>query len=511
MAGAIAKARLSGEVAPVISCAGIPHAAVSKTRFRVARLLQEYPLILQLLALYVFFLPLVSVQIPSIVAGFSINPARLFSSVCIGAAFASKCLVPQQRWLRDSNGQSNRVLLAWMGYLVASIVAYYILLPFGVSARFGELDSFFRSWRGRPIAQFLSLLTYGVLPYFIIRRYAVRLAHRRLVASALVAALVLLVIYGYLQQLSFHVGLPVSGRLLYEGAGVAQRIPAYNVGSFLMLRFYSLGGEPRDYGTFAVGALLFYLSTARVSAVGRRGFFLWAIIASILMTASTSTFLAIGLLGGIVLLDAMRQGFVRFATVAKLGSILLTVTALGLTSAGEVLTSRTVQYAQALNAMGEHTEEVAFLLRAQSSDLGIIFYIRNLPDLPLQYLIFGHGFGNYTSGMSDILLRYFAYDVIRDGDLEESRSFLIKMFVETGLMGTGLLIALFLRTLRNSTALIRVAPDHAARGREIALRYAYIAFFVAGMIQTSFYHFIIMALIDARRTILLQSGSYTSS
>jgi hypothetical protein len=456
--------------------------------------------VLQLLLVFVFFLPLISVQIPSIIAGFSINPARLAITCCIGAAIAAKCLYPYGPSRESGAKPYNTALLLWVGFLVLSVLFYYILLPFGVGVRFGEMESFFRSWRGRPIAQLISLVTYGIAPYLLIRHYATEPRRRRAIEGALVAAILLLVAYGYFQQVSYHLGLPVTGRLLYEGAGVEQRLAAYSVGPIDMLRFYSLGGEPRDYGTFAIGAMLFYTAWGTGHRHRRTKLVVAALALSILLTLSTSAIIVLGLFAVVAVVDATRKGFVRVGTVARLTTALVVVAGLlVLTSAGSLLGARPLAYLEAVRTLGTHSRDYAFLLSAQSTDLGVAFYVLDLPDLPVPRFLFGFGFGNYGSGMSDILFRYFDIDVMRESTLEESRAFVIKMLVETGVVGVALLFGLFIRTLRSSDRLIAGAPDRPSRARQIALRYAYIAFFVAGMIQTSFYHFIVMGLIDAQR------------
>jgi hypothetical protein len=177
-------------------------------------------------------------------------------------------------------------------------------------------------------------------------------------------------------------------------------------------------------------------------------------------------------------------------------AVLLVAGVFVLTDSGRLVLARPLAYAEAIRTLGSHREEYAQLLRAQYGDLGALFYLTDLPNLPVHRVLFGFGFGNFTSGMSEIVRGVFDYDMAREGTLEDARAFAIKLLVETGLIGIIAFIALYYRTLRVSRRLIDAAVTKQERRRRIALRYAYMAFFVAAMIHTSFYHFVVMGLID---------------
>jgi hypothetical protein len=476
----------------------MPSASTAPSTFtlRLAALQREYPLTFQLLALYVFFLPLLSVQIPSFVAGFSINPARLFITGAIATALATICVSGGGTSEFGRERLTNSVLRVWVTYLLLSVAYYYILLAFGSGLRFGALESFFRSWRGKPVGQLIAFLTYGIVPYLLVRRYATSANHRKIIVSALGAAILLLLWYGYMQQIAFRFGLPVTGRLLYEGAE-GTRIAGYSVAGIHMLRFYSIGGEPRDYGAFAVGALLFYLAWRRTQHARPGRLVTLALGGSILLAMSTSALLVLAVFIVLAVIDAVRQRFVSIAAVARITGIVLLVSGVLIaTNAERLFGERTRQYVTAAATLGTDNRDYVRLLQTQAPDLGGIFYVLELPERPIHRSLLGFGFGNYGSGMGDILLRYFDYDILREGSLEDSRSFLLKTLVETGIVGVILLGMVFARTLRNSARLIASSSDRNDHIRHVAMRYAYVAFFVAAMIQISFYHFIVMGLID---------------
>jgi hypothetical protein len=465
---------------------------------RFAALQQKYPIVLQLLVLYVFFLPLQSVQISGVVAGISINPARFLITGAIGLVVALACL-EAGRTTRDELAAPNVALRVWVTYLLLSGVYYYVALGFDVGVRFGDTGSFFRSWRGRPLGQVISLLTYGLAPYLLIRQFATVSDYRRLLTGALAAAIVVLVWYGYAQQAAWHVGLPVTGRLLYEGSE-GMRLPTEVIRGLHLLRFYSLGGEPRDYGTFGVGALFFFIYWRKTRGRGP-GLTAWALAVSVLLTLSASTAVVLMLFAVLAFIDASVQGFIRTRTVGRVVALGVLVAVVVLfTNVEAILGERLVLYWRAIQTLGENVEEYAIVLGSQGPDLGVIFYVIDLPSQPLHHILFGHGFGNYSSGMGDILARYFNFDV--QSALEESRSYAIKMLVETGIVGVAFMVALFVRTLRSSRYLIDAADSPEQRNAQVMLRYAYLGFVVAGMIQTSFYHFILMGLIEAQCAVL---------
>lgn len=469
---------------------------------------------MQVLVAYVFLLPLVSVQVPSIIAGFSINLARGASFGLIGLSIFTACLQPGRDAFTRGLRTIHPAMLIWTLFLGVMLSWYYIQVGFGYGLRFADADSFFRSWKGRPLGLFLSTVTYAVVPYVLIRSYAANPAYRRLLEGAFAAVIVLLVWYGYFQQMSFYLGLPTTGRLLFEGSGVEMRLPTFGVNGISLLRFYSLGGEPRDYGTFALGAFLFFLywrrdrgPRTRVTAA--------AIAVSIILTMSTSTFIAVLLFTVVAVVDAVVQGFISMKSVARAGFYLLIAVSIVLgTTVDDILGARTLEYVRAIISLLGQTNEYAYLLRAQANDLVALFYVAELPRQGILHAAFGHGLGNFASGASQPLLQYFRLDIAAEGLLEDSRSFLLKTLVEGGLVGVAILSGLFVTTLRKSQQLM--ARTTATEWRqELFLRYSYIAFFVAAMIHTSFYHFILMAIIHARAaseptvSVAVRSGKFT--
>jgi hypothetical protein len=469
------------------------------------------PLLLHLLVLFVFFLPLKSVEVPSIVAGFSINPARLFITLALGVALieGARGLGPVDRW-RISIGSENPYVWLLLAYFFASVLYYYASLSFGNVVLFGSADTFFRSWKGRPVAQYVSLLTYAVGPYYLVRRFAQDRSYRLLIERALAASIVLLIVYGFFQQVSFYSGLPVTGRILYEGSGVDMRVPAYTVQGFTLLRFYSLGGEPREFGAFLVGGVLFlaYWYHGRRSLLSR-GMLVAAGLA-LALTLSTSAFLAAALTAAALTVDAVWQRRVTTRVVAGSLAVALIIAAAAVYGNAAMLAARTTAYLTAFSAtFGSSAGQTSELLAAQSADLGGIYYILSLPQRALHVTVFGFGFGNYTTGMVDILTNHFGQDLRWEDLLEDTRSYGLKLLVEVGIAGLVLYFLMFGRTLIQARELAAAARRSGVSSARLHLvRSSYIAFFIAGLVQISFYHFVIMGLIAARYAALKDQEAF---
>ena len=215
--------------------------------------MKKHSLLFTLLILFLFFLPFRSVEIYSGLAPFSINFSRLFICLAILVLFANICI--DQKYVNKifNTHNSNPYIPLLLIYLVFSLLYYYVSLSFGKTVLFANEDFFFRSWRGRPIGQFVSLLTYGIIPYYLVGKYAEDDSKRKTIERTIVLCTLILVYYGYIQLISYFLGLPVTGTDFIEGVGAQ-----YGVGGIGMIRFYSLAGEPRDFGGFIIVAVLFY-------------------------------------------------------------------------------------------------------------------------------------------------------------------------------------------------------------------------------------------------------------
>lgn len=453
----------------------------------------------RLLLLFIFLLPLRSVEVPSIVAGFSINPARLASVFLALVLLADLCINPQRWRTADWKKPEHPYLRLLVAFFLISLPVYYTEVALGTVMKFGDTDTFFRSWRGRPAGQLISFTTYALVPYLIVRRYAADPALRLRIERALVASILLLLGYGIFQQVSYYGGLPVTGRLLYEGPGEEIRIPTFSAAGLNVLRFYSLAGEPRDYGTFMVGAIPFLSYYFH-----RRGWrpptlLMWTLCISLLVTASTSAFLAAALALATIGADAL---FHRRARITRRMSVALVAALVLAGAAGAVIrvfwTRSAVYWSELVILMQVRGGNAAHEMVAQSVDLGGLFYALNLPHLGLYRIIFGYGYGNYLTGMAGILLDRFGWDISGE-EFSDTRSYLVKVLVENGLLGLFLLAALFLFVLGVSSRQIRYwqTRDRAAARQLTLLRYAYIGFFVANLVHISYVHFLVMGLILA--------------
>lgn len=453
------------------------------------------PVVLWIVAAFVFFLPLRTVEIPSIVAGLSVNPARFI--IAAGVLLLAGHFAVYGAWREGSvaeQGDAGVGLLAV--YFALSTCAYYVFLLAGETAQFATGDSFFRSYRGRPLAQMVSFFTYAVFPFFLIRKYASDPDHRRFIVKALAASVILLIVYGYMQQLSYYAGLPVTGRQLYEPGGA--RIPTFSAGGVIILRFYSLGGEPRDLGTFILGGVAFLLYALSPRRMATKALVALG-VAAVLLAASTSALLAAVLMIVVITMDSIIRGGIRPRHLIFAGIAVVAFVAFVSSDLGAILFSRTILYWTVFTASpGEIAASARdqFVQGAQAVDVGGLFYIMELPSRPLHNILFGYGFGNYGGGMAELLRTRFALDISADPYLSDTRSFALKLLVETGIVGLAGYFAVFVAGLRRQAQLERAASGDEAKQLR-ALRHAYIGFFVAALVQTGFYHFILLGLLMA--------------
>ena len=133
--------------------------------------MKKYPLLFILLLLFLFFLPFRSIEIPSILVGFSINFSRLFIVLVTLVLFMNICIDESYFNKIFNTYNSNPYIPLLLIYFLFSTLYYYFNLSLDKTVLFGSGDFFFRSWKGRPIGQFLSLLSYAIIPYYLIKKY----------------------------------------------------------------------------------------------------------------------------------------------------------------------------------------------------------------------------------------------------------------------------------------------------------------------------------------------------
>ncbi len=461
--------------------------------------MEKYSFLLILLILFLFFLPFRSIEIPGILIGFSINFSRLFIVLATLFLFLDIC-IDHSCFNRIFNTYStNPYVMLLLIYFLFSTLYYYFSLSLDKTVMFGSGDFFFRSWRGRPIGQFLAFLTYGVIPYYLIKYYAEDNPRRKVIEKTIIVSIILLLYYGYLQQVSYYLGLPVSGRILGEG-----RVPAYSYQGISILRFYSLAGEPRDFGGFIIGAIFFYwyYCYGRITLFTKINIFLMFI--AFLLTAAASAHIiflisAIGIIADMIFLNrsVIRMVFVKYI----LGFLFLIIILFVFSNIGPTLMSRTIGYYEEFaHSFWDKPDNVAAILTSQSVDLVIIPYLANIDNVGFLNILFGAGYGNFLTPVSDMLRNDFNFDIVSDPKFTDTRSFIIKLFVECGIIGSGIFLLMLFYTLKLNKKLIRLYKNtnRDEYYKTLILRYTFIVFCVSGAIQTSFYYFIIMGIIISK-------------
>lgn len=464
----------------------------------------KYSLLFKLIVLFVFFLPLKFFELPSVAFGFGINISRicivlttiiLLMNVALDVKYLSKFRIGKY---------SNPYIPFLLVYFLFSISYYYINVSLGTTILFGSEDFFTRNWMGRPIVQFISFFTYGIIPFYLIKRYAMDRMARKVIERTIVFCTLLLVYYGFLQQAFFYLGLPIAGMNAYIGrtAGLA-------VGDLSFMRFYSLGGEPREFGGFIIGALFFYVYYRYGKATRFFKFNVGLMIAAFLLTFSTSAFLIAAVSLIVIVLDTLfyRKGRIKFRYLVL--SVLIFVLLMQ-TPFFSIVGDRTVRYYEIISSRLEGETGQGYLLSAQSLNFVIVPYLKQTVQESPLHLLIGHGYGNFLTPTAGILKEHFDYDIVKDAHFSDTSSFLVKILVEGGIIGALIYLRIFIHTLwLNNKLLFFYKKNNNRHGyyKTLMLRFAFIVFFISSAIQISFYYFIVMALIIARLNSVVKAES----
>ncbi|MDO8425557.1 MAG: hypothetical protein Q7T01_03535, partial [bacterium] len=312
---------------------------------------------------------------------------------------------------------------------------------------------------------------------------------------ALTAALLIIVYFGIVQTAWYIAfGVPLIGRVLWErpldlGFVTIAGIPFY--------RLHSLAGEPRDLGAFLVGAIPFYLYIR--TAAQRWTVFLnaAAMVAIFFLTMSTTAYLVGAVTIGIIILDTLvrKRRPIRPRHIAYGCATIAVVSALIYGQVAQLLMVRTFAMVGAIQAQIA-LREIQPIAAEQATNVVALYYLRSLVEMPLHIVFFGGGYSNFITPTAGLMQRYFGRSFAA-GDIPTADAFAVKLLIEGGLVGIGLYVVLFITMLRCNGRLLahfRVIGDREGYRRAVFLRYAYIGFFVAGSLQTSYFVFIVMGL-----------------
>lgn len=453
----------------------------------------RYPLLFKVLLIILFFLPLESVAMPARWFGIWLGVSSVASLVLLLLIFVDTCLDPSRfSKFFYARPYHNRFIFVFLGYILFSILYYYSFVFMNYNTFFGDRLSFFNSWRGRPFGQFIALFVYGIIPFYGVQYYARQASLRSVMERTFVATTLLLVYYGIFLQVSYLFGGPLTSSNIFDRGKV------YSLHSYL-LRFYSLGGEPRDFGTFIIGAMLLYVSV-RYGAMTK-----WSMLNVLLMvgafflSSSTSGYLSASITLFIIFADAIFRGRIKIRW-KHIKYSLLAVVMIGLivsrwTYFRVIAAHSTINVQNIITGL---SDSKAVVTRLSPTDMILVLYLQEIPRHGLGRLMLGYGYGNFLTPVIPILKDYFGRDVTRETGHLDTNIYIQRLIIELGLLGFIIYIALFLYTLKLNNRLLafaRLERNRIQYGQFFFLRLSYIAFFVSASIQSSHYHFIIMGLI----------------
>lgn len=459
----------------------------------------HYPLLLKLLLVFVFFLPLRSVQIPVHMVGFEINPARIASALFTLALLINIGLdVRFARAFTRSGGYRNKYVTYLLFYFLISILYYYMLVVSGKTVLFAAGETFFlRNWQGRPFAQLLSVVTYGMIPFFLVQYYAQSDRMRKNIERALNGATLVLIWFALVQLISYAIfRSPIVGRFFFDASYID--LGYFEIFGIPFYRVNSLGAEPRDFGTFLLGAMPFYLYT-RYGQMNK-----FVVINVLLMSlafflaTSTSAFFALGIFLALIFADAIyrRRAHIRLKYFKYGFAVAFIIFVAFYSQFIGKISERTVFHYEGL-AVQLKTSEIQPIVQEHGVDLAVLFYILDIHNVPLEHIMFGYGYSNFVTPIANILKQRFNQTLERTGVLNPNL-YLAKLFLEGGIIGIVIYLMVFIYTLKLNSKLLRffrAQKDLLGYNKALLLRFAFIGFFVAGAIQLSYYYFIPMGLI----------------
>ncbi|MBF0343515.1 MAG: hypothetical protein HQL06_04705 [Nitrospirae bacterium] len=300
-----------------------------------------------------------------------------------------------------------------------------------------------------------------------------------------------LVIYGYIQQICALLGIPITGRDIFEN------VPAlYTVNGITFSRFYSLGGEPRQYGSFIIGSIFFYMYYYYNNTNLYIKIIILLMFISLLLTLSVSCVVITLLSSVVILLDSIY--YKRMELFIKLSFyVIIVLCALYIAGLFEYITHRYYTYFGPFNLLMT-TGEVHPNIHAQANNIALMKYILNIFDLNPIHSFIGYGYSNYSTGVFEILKTYFDTNLYTLGKIDTPSAYLFVILVENGLIGIIILLLMFLYTLKLSNRLLiyyKKTSNVVEIHRMILLRYAFITFFMSFLIESNFHFSIVMGLI----------------
>lgn len=455
----------------------------------------RYPLLFKVLLIILFFLPLESLAMPARWFGIWLGVSSVASIVLVLLILVNMCLDPNRfPKFFYARPYFNRFVSVFFGYVLFSILYYYSFVFMNYNTPFGDHLSFFNSWRGRPLGQFIALFVYGLIPFYAVQYYARQASLRSVMQRILVATTLLLIYYGILLQISYLFGGPLTSSNIFDRGKV------FSLNAYL-LRFYSLGGEPRDFGTFIIGAMLLYVSVRYGAMTKWSRMNLFFMVGAFFLSSSTSGYLSASIILFIIFVDAIftRRIKIRWRYIKY---SLLTVVVIGLIVSQwtyvQVIASHSIRGFQRIISNAGKSVDVRTAAGLQATDMILVSYLQEIPHHGIGRLILGYGYGNFLTPVIPILKNYFSRDVARESGHLDTNIYMQRLIIELGFLGFMIYVALFVYTLKLNSRLLawaRLEHNRIQYGKFLFLRFSYIAFFVSGSIQSSHYHFIIMGLI----------------
>lgn len=452
---------------------------------------QKTPLTAQLILLYIFFYPMHYFAIRD-TFGFSIGIQRLLFALIM--TFFVLSIMAKRKFTVSIYPVRRVHLSTFLVYCLFSIVQVYCILGFTgglqgyAAAGNSAYTSIFRSQFVWPIVQFISLLVSAVVPCIFIAGLPPGIYLKA--ARILNYSMLVLVFYGFIQFFIYQVSGIRINRMLLHATGT----PNINFAGIDVLRIYSLVGEPKMYGTYLIGTILFYIPFAIRSI--KYKFVVVSILFSLLMSFSTSAYLGLVIIVlGFAVLDIKRAAVFLLFFIFIIAGIYQTQTG------KKVLNERVVNRIESLliisNLMDEgDSEDVSYNVAGRNTDGTLFIYLVNLPrNIP--QALFGVGYGNIAFGINKYMKALFDFKAIEHIG---TRLLGFQILVENGLIGVLFFILILRGGLQYSNQLYSMVSKKFGKQSYHAklisgLKYGFLGHFLSALIEVHYTAFIFLGLI----------------
>jgi hypothetical protein len=447
-------------------------------------------ILVKFILLYIFFSPMAYFALRD-TFGVSIGISRLLLlfivSIFFLIAINSKKLIFSIYPIKSTN------ISYYILYSICSISVAYIVLFFtgGIEgyavATTSRYSSIFRSQYVWPITQFISFLVTAVIPCAIISNMPTKSYFKAI--KSMEYSIKFLVMYGVIQFVTYQLFNIVLNRMLLHVEG----IPTEIISGISFLRVYSFAGEPKMYGTFLIGSILFYLPFIN-NNISKLIVFSSMII-SLIFTFSTSAYLGV-IISGLSLILILNNKKKIYIFVLIVFILAVYVIPLFQEIFEERLFNRIKSILIISGLLERGTDFNASYVSGRELDGTIFIYLMDLPNNIFQSF-FGVGYGNLAFGVIEYMRNIFNFSF---NEHIGTRLLGFQILVESGIVGLYFYINIAWYGYHYANRLyillsLRLGTDSYETKLINGLKFGFVGHYLSSLIEVHYIAFIYLGLI----------------